>query len=80
MKLTARIRVTKATRLVLTFCKPNGQVVQTDESVIRVFCDHCRAKIGEPCRGKAGPHAGTHYVRRDKWQRMKRWAMRKRHV
>lgn len=44
-----------------------GRYVRTDKSVAFVPCPHCKAMVGEPCKGRVGDGYGgtTHYVRRN---------------
>lgn len=49
-----------------------GRYVLTDRCVVEVPCRFCHALVGEPCRRgrKADRHGvGTHWVRREDWQR-----------
>lgn len=42
-----------------------GLWLRTDISVVKTGCEHCEAKIYEPCRSKHQVTASTHYVRRN---------------
>lgn len=51
-----------------------GRWVMTDRCVVEFPCPHCNAVVGEPCRRGNGNNrlkhgAGTHWKRRDLWQR-----------
>lgn len=41
-----------------------GRYILTDRCVALVPCQQCKSIPGEPCKGKQGYGAGTHYVRR----------------
>jgi len=45
-----------------------GRYLLTDRSVIEVECPVCRSARGEPCRGRQGYNADTHFLRRSRYR------------
>jgi len=53
----------------------HGRYIKTDGSVLLLACPHCKAALGEPCRGARGEHTGmTHTIRRLEAKAQKREA------
>ena len=45
-----------------------GRYLLTDRSVIEVECSMCGSARGEPCRGRHGYTAATHFTRRKQYR------------
>lgn len=55
-----------------------GRWVLTDRCVVEVACSQCGSAIGEPCRSHlSGYRQGTHFTRRNLWNRRSTKAQRR---
>lgn len=63
-KLVVVRRLTAKSDVVLVWNETRGCYVKSSRCILLVACPVCRAKQGEPCRGKFGYKGEAHYPRR----------------